>query len=146
MRNVKATSAHTGSHHNVAHAIFEVLNETLSVDLILATVQYNSLMADLVQFFEEIVCLYLSLNKDEYASLGLLKFILPDAKQLQQTPKLVCIIVEDLHGLLYVAACLASIADDNLDRPLQDSLRQVLDGARESRREHDSLLHVVAML
>lgn len=66
--NIEASCAYTGRHHDISTSILEVFNKALSVDLVLASMKYDNLVAHLEKLFEELVCLSLAINKDENTS------------------------------------------------------------------------------
>ena len=66
--NIEASCANTGCYHDISTSIFEVLDESLSVDLVLASVKHDDLMPHLEKLFEEFICLSLAINKDENTS------------------------------------------------------------------------------
>jgi len=52
MADVQASGTQTCGYHDVSDVIFEILNETLSIDLVLASVEHDSLISNFVQFLE----------------------------------------------------------------------------------------------
>ena len=109
MADIKASCANTRCNHDIPDIVFEILNESFSIDLILATVQNNSFVANLEKLLEELVSLDLFIDKDEDAS-----FLLPFTQQLHESEKLVFFFMK-LHTLLNILACLTSVADDDFN-------------------------------
>ena len=52
MADVQASSTQTCGYQDVSDVIFEILDETFSIDLVLASVEHDSLISNFVQFLE----------------------------------------------------------------------------------------------
>lgn len=70
--DVESSRAHTRSHHDAPHTILEILNSKLSILLVLASMENQGLVTDLVELFEEFIGLNLLVNEYQDAALVVL--------------------------------------------------------------------------
>ena len=66
MANVKSSCTQTCGYHNVSYFVLEVQDEPFSINLVLAAVQYNSLIANFVKLLKQIVSFNLFVDKYQH--------------------------------------------------------------------------------
>lgn len=86
--------------------------------------QHNCLIADSVQLLEQLIRLDLLLYEDQNTAASILKVRQPLAEDLDQSQELLRLFLKCLYVLVNVRTSLAAVADNDLDRLVEDSLRQ----------------------
>ena len=63
--NVQASGSYWGSYHDPSDALSEVFNSELTVHMVLAAMKDEDLVLEFEKFFEEVVCFFLFIYKNE---------------------------------------------------------------------------------